>query len=303
MADAQAVAEAIKRIVDLPATGLVSEEDVKNKVVLPMLKAFGYDDADFNYERRTGRGYVDVVVEHFPTGIVVEAKAPRRKLENYLGQLETYVFHKHRPDRATIAILTDGESFNIYGVIGGLYPGFLESYRILSLKRSELGSPVLMAELSELLGKQNNQKGAVVDAIAAYQRKKQDRLGSIEKELQDLGTERERIDAQIQKLQIERTSIRGSVTPDHSKAASGPLTPANLYQTASPHILRLLREQKARSESQGVDRKWLDQQLVKKVEGIISHQAVSHGLIELKKTGQIDYEKPKGRPIKKVWLK
>jgi hypothetical protein len=44
----------------------VSEEDVKNKVVLPILRSLGYDDGDFNYERRTGRGYVDVVVEHYP---------------------------------------------------------------------------------------------------------------------------------------------------------------------------------------------------------------------------------------------
>jgi hypothetical protein len=75
------VTKAFQRVAD---TGdLVSEEDIKNKVVLPILRALGYDDNDFNYERRTGRGYVDVVVDHFPIGIVVESKAPRKKLDNF----------------------------------------------------------------------------------------------------------------------------------------------------------------------------------------------------------------------------
>jgi hypothetical protein len=90
----------------------VSDEDVKNKVVLSMLKALGYATA-LQYERRTSRGYVDVV-EHFPVGIVVETKAPRPRLENHIDQLESYVFHKHSRDRATIAILTNGNIFNIF---------------------------------------------------------------------------------------------------------------------------------------------------------------------------------------------
>ena len=296
----EVLAEALKRISSLPATSLVSEEDVKNKIVLPMLKALGYEDADFNYERRTGRGYVDVVVEHFPTGVVVEAKAPRTRLDHYLEQLETYVFHKHGRDRATIAILTDGQSFNIYGVTGALWKNSLESYRILSFRRSELGSPALTPQLSDLLGKENNQKGAIIDAITTYQKKNRDRLTSIETELQNLSAECERINTQIQQLQTERTSILGFtiLDRDDSKAASAPRTSANF--PAIPHILRLLTEQGAHSKSQSVDRKWLDQQLINKAKGVSTQQAVSFGLIELKKTGKIDYE---GSPIKKVWLK
>jgi hypothetical protein len=66
---------ALKRVADLPATGLVNEEDVKNKVVLPVLRALAYKDADFNYERRTGRGFVDIDVDQFPTGAVITESA------------------------------------------------------------------------------------------------------------------------------------------------------------------------------------------------------------------------------------
>jgi hypothetical protein len=173
--------EAFRRIADLPATGLISEEDVKVKVVLPMPRALGYDDADFNYEGRTGRGYVDVmIVERYPTGIVVEAKAPRTKLDQYVRQLETYVFNKHGRDRATVAILMDGELFNIYCITGTLWKGSLEDYRLMSFRRLELGNPVLVPQVEDLLAKQNNQQGAIPEAISAYRKKTQDRLGSID---------------------------------------------------------------------------------------------------------------------------
>jgi hypothetical protein len=48
--------EAFKRIADLPSSSLVSEEDVKIKIVLPMLQALGYGEGDFNYEGKTGSG-------------------------------------------------------------------------------------------------------------------------------------------------------------------------------------------------------------------------------------------------------
>ena len=82
------VANAFQRIVKLSSEDLRSEEDVKINVVLPILRALGYDDSDFRYEGRTGRGYVDVVVEHYPTGIVIETKSPgkNRLLAESCGQ-------------------------------------------------------------------------------------------------------------------------------------------------------------------------------------------------------------------------
>ena len=129
--------EAFRRLAELPTSGLRSEEDVKIKIVLPMLRALGYDDADFNYEARTGRGYVDIVVERFPVGIVVETKASDTRLNNYLEQLEVYLFHKHCHDRiATLAMLTDGDTFHIYGVTEAFRSGELAKYQIDYFRRS-----------------------------------------------------------------------------------------------------------------------------------------------------------------------
>lgn len=302
--DVNEVVNALKSIIEMSSRDLGSEEDVKIKVVLPILRALGYDDSDFKYEGRTGRGYVDVVVEHYPTGIVVESKAPRKKLDNYLEQLETYIFHKHGRNRVTIAILTDGEKFNIYGVTGALYKGSLEDFRILSFTRSDLVSAALLPKLFDLLGKQSNQNGAIGDAIAGYQ-KDRERLGTIETELRALRADRERIDSRIHELETEQTAIPGfsDRSGDKPKAAS---TPSNVYKhPASQHILRLLRDRQAFSEPRGVPREWLDEQLINKVEGVHNNQAVSFGIIELRDDkGKVDHEggKKSGRPIGKVWL-
>ena len=89
--DVNEVANALKRIAEMSSRDLVSEEDVKIKVVLPILRALGYDDSDFNFEGRTGRGYVDAVVEHYHTGIVVELKSSAKEIKTPRGQLKTYV--------------------------------------------------------------------------------------------------------------------------------------------------------------------------------------------------------------------
>lgn len=69
---------------------------------------------------------------------------------------------------------------------------------------------------------------------------------------------------------------------------------------AKPHILRLLADKGAHSRESSVERNWLDDQLIGKVDGVKTGAAVSFGLIDLKAEGKIAYEGK--NPIKKVWL-
>jgi hypothetical protein len=233
-----------------------------------------------------------------PAGIVVECKAPRTKLDNYLEQLENYVFHKHGRDRVTIAILTNGEKFHVYGVTGPLFKGSLGEHRVLSFMRLELSSPALLSKLLDLLGKQSNKDGILIDAIRKY-RKIQDRVEAIEKDLRTLIADRDQIDIRIHELRTEQAAILGHPDPCHDEALVTPIHTGIFGQRACLHILRLLKEREALSETRAVDRKWLDEQLINKVEGIRTNQAVSFALIELKKNGKIDY---KGKPIRAAWL-
>jgi hypothetical protein len=286
--------ETFRRLAELPASGLQSDEDVKIKIVLPMLLALGYTDDHFNYEGRTGRGYVDIAVDPFPVGIVVETKAPGIRLDNHLEQLEFCVFRKHRHDcTATLAILTNGNSFRVYGVTEAFRSGTLAKYWIDSFKRSQFGHPDVQGRLSTLLGRESNEQGSIPDIIATYQR---ERLQNIDKELRTLTAERERINARIAELGTERSLLIGATPPPP------PIPPEGFTRVSSPHILRLLHERGAHSRQTAVKRTWLDERLIGKVDGVQNDQEVSFGLIELKKRGEIDYEKPKNRPITAVWL-
>jgi hypothetical protein len=79
-AEINASAETFTPVSNVPVRGFGSEEDVKSTIVLPLLRTLDYEDADSSDEARTGREYVDVVVDRFPAGIVVEMKSPRTKL-------------------------------------------------------------------------------------------------------------------------------------------------------------------------------------------------------------------------------
>jgi hypothetical protein len=304
-AEVNASADAFTRIANVPVDRLASEEDVKITIVLPLLRGLGYEDADFNYEGRTGRGYVDVVVERFPVGIVVETKSPRTKhTDEGIAPLETSVFHQHTRDRsATVAMLTNGEWFFIYGVIGPLEKGGLDEKVLYGWKRSELGDLAWVNTLVDLLAREPNEQGTIPQVITRRQeerRGKQSRLREIHTAIQDLTAQRNRIDVDIQHLQSEWTLIAKYLYLDPPGNGRRDL-PDEWHYPASPHILRLLGEQEAQSKSAAVHRRPLDEQLVGKVEGVPNREAVSFALIESKKAGMIDYEK-RGGPIKGVWL-
>jgi hypothetical protein len=292
-------------VVNMPIAALVSEEDVKNKVVIPLLRAFGYLDGEFGYERRTGRGYVDVALDHHPVAIVVETKAPRSRLDDHVEQLESYVFHKHSHDReATVAILTDGDWFRIYGVTDALRKGSLSKHQLMMpFHRSSLIDPNIALKLRRLLGREQNQAGEIPNAIKSCHedmRAMQDKLLRIDMELTSLRSERQRIEDRIHELERERASVTGTKLTD-AVSRSVPDVSGLPEGSAVDHVVRLLGERGAMSRATAVNRDWLDQQLIGRVQAVRTQQAVSFALIQAKKAGQIDYEERRGK--KHAWLR
>jgi predicted type IV restriction endonuclease len=298
--------DAFARISNVPVLELTSEEDVKITIALPLLRALGYDDADVNDERRTGQGRIDMVIDRFPVGIVVETKSPRTQLTHEgITQLEAYVFDQHTHDRsATVAVLTNGEVFRLYGVIGDLRKGALQTQVLYSWKRSELGDLAWVSTIAELLAREPNEQGRIPRVITRRQeemRRKEEQLHKVETEIQALTAERHHVDEQIQRLQSERTVIVTDLCRDSPRQGGPPRPEGWRSYAASPHILRLLGEQGAQSKSTAAQRQRLDEPLVGKVEGVSNQQAVSFALIKLKEAGMIDYVK-RGGIIREVWL-
>lgn len=133
---------------------------------------------------------------------------------------------------------------------------------------------------------------------------------AIDAELKTLIADRLRIDTHIRDLESERASLVGPemaptplTPPEFTGELPGGTSSGKLTRAASPHIIRLLHERGATSRERAVQRMWLDQTLIGKVQGIDSQQEVSWGIIELKKVGRIDYDKSKSGPVRSIWLK
>jgi transposase len=115
------------------------------------------------------------------------------------------------------------------------------------------------------LGRESNQKGAIRDAIESYSQNRKERFEQIQAELTKLKDERQRIEASIQELEAELKMNKEPEAPT-TVSPSKPILGDTADFPAAPHILRLLRERGADSRTQAVDRKWLDDQLVHRVE-------------------------------------
>ncbi len=281
-----AIETEFNRIANLPKEQFVSEEDVKAKIILPILRALGYEEADFNFENRTGRGYVDIVVKHFPVGIVVETKAPGKNLENFIDRLEEYVFQKHTRGQATIAMLTDGELFRVYGVgvTEDLRRGSLPDYQIAEFTRSQLADSVFVKRMIELLSKEQNKVGAINEVIADRRRERSnmdERLQAIDSERKSLLSERDRINSRLQELETQRASIQGKPVPEVTNVEGVKVSLSDLPKyPAIPHILRILNDRGAFSKDNAVKRKDFTDLLVGKVDGVKTDEAVRWGLIK-----------------------
>lgn len=84
------------------------EEDVKIKVVVPILQCLGYRLADLSF----GHSGIDVFVKGLPKGcsLIVETKKLGENLEKHLVQLKRYI----EQAEALLGIITNGDEFWIF---------------------------------------------------------------------------------------------------------------------------------------------------------------------------------------------
>lgn len=111
-----------------------SESDVEQRVVLPLLRALGYGDVDWQAQAVIGKVRVDFLVQPtelkatYPPYLLVEAKAPNRQISQSVWQLNNYV----RQSGAVFGLLTNGYSFRI------LYNYDQQIIKILEYNQAEL---------------------------------------------------------------------------------------------------------------------------------------------------------------------
>lgn len=92
-----------------------SESEVEKKIIIPILKLFGYDSGDWESQAMIGKSKLDFLllppssaISH-PPYLIIEAKAPAKKLNNHVWQINDYM----RKTAVFLGLLTNGDEFRI----------------------------------------------------------------------------------------------------------------------------------------------------------------------------------------------
>ena len=132
-----------------------SEENVRQKVIIPFFACFGHIHQT-DIEHTTNRGSVDVFLKGLPdnSSVIVEVKPIHKKIEaNEISQLKGYV----EDTNALLAIISNGENFQIYSPYwrGKAF----EMTLIFNFNRGDLQDGTLVKELDKILCRKNLKNG------------------------------------------------------------------------------------------------------------------------------------------------
>lgn len=183
------------------------EEDVKFKLVAPMLRLLGFTDLDFSFETPANLGRIDITVRAFRVGVIVECKGPRIRLENHVSQVEKYVRETMtRQHDAMLSLLTNGERFKLYGVLGAIHKDELVDHLLFEFSRAQLKNADTQTRLAGLLSRNAIESGTVRETIAAMlqdQQVQQQRVREEEEKRRALISQREALREQLRTLDAE----------------------------------------------------------------------------------------------------
>ncbi len=142
------------------------EENVKIKIIIPLLKMLGYDvkrDMDFEHHVRNGRADIALIFEGQPK-LIVETKDLDENLDNHIEQALDYAFKKG----VDWVLLTNGIETRLYkSYISGVLP---EDRLLFSTRLNDL--PQTFSELWDRISKENLPTAERITKEAEYIRER-----------------------------------------------------------------------------------------------------------------------------------
>ncbi len=210
-----------------------TEENVKQKVIVPILELLGHkrEDLEFEYRTRSG-GKIDVYIKNVPTDckVIIDTKNYSENLNDYIEQIKNYTFD----EGALIAVIANGTEIRIYSPLRGVA---FERSLLYSIKRQDLNKESVWQILSDLLHNDRLQKRNVfkkIDereleikkAMSDEERLKQEYDNKIEGINSDIETKEE----EIEELKIERENLAKEVESKISEIWNALGLPFDLFE-------------------------------------------------------------------------
>lgn len=174
------IKEELERIAQLRENEVgFKEENVKFKVIIPLLELLGHkkESLDLEYGTREGKE-IDIFIKGLPRDckLLIDTKNYTEDLGDHIDQIKKYTFS----EAALIAVIANGADIRIYSPLRGVE---FERSLLYSIKRENIVEDSVWQILSSVLGRESLQNKNAIKAIEAR-----------EKEIKDTITEEEKID-------------------------------------------------------------------------------------------------------------
>lgn len=199
------IKQAIDRIAKLKESDIgPTEENVKQKVIVPLLELLGHkrEDLEFEYRTQSG-GKIDIYIKNVPSDckVIIDTKNYNENLNDYLEQIKNYTFDEN----ALLTVIANGTEIRIYSPLRGVA---FERSLLYSIKRQDLSKEFVWKILSEILHNDNLQNRNVLKKIDEREREIKDAM-SKEEDLREVYNNRiEGIDSDIETKEEEIEQLK-----------------------------------------------------------------------------------------------
>jgi len=226
--------QAIERIAKLTESEIgLKEENVKNKIIVPILELLGHkrENLDFEYGTRTGKE-IDIFIKKLPPDckVIIDTKNYNENLNDHIEQIKNYTF----TEAALLTVIANGTEIRIYSPLRGVA---FERSLLYSIKRQELSKESVWKILSEILHNDNLQNRNVLKKIDEREREIKDAMANEEQlkneydsKIEGIESDIETKEEEIEQLKKERENLAKEVNIKISEIWNALGLPPDLFR-------------------------------------------------------------------------
>src|SRR4030042_1942317 len=243
------IKQAIERIAKLRESDIgPTEENVKQKVIVPLLELLSHKRESLEFEYRTRRGgKIDIFIKNVPTDckVIIDTKNYNENLNDYIEQIKEYTFD----EGALLTVIANGTEIRIYSPLRGVA---FEKSLLYSFKRQDLGEESVWNTFSDLLHYDNLATRKALAKISEREREIRDAMMKEEHFRKELDDKISVIDGgieiredEIEQLQSEKENLQKETEAKVSEVWNAVGLPLDLfrYPTLAPTHARTPIEQ------------------------------------------------------------
>jgi len=181
-----------------------SEENVKQKIVVPLLEIFGHNRNDLDFEYGSQGKRIDIFIKGLPVDckIVIDTKKYNEDLSNHLEQIGLYAFQ----EGAILALIINGEEIRIYDPYFRGYS--IRDSLLFSIKRENLANDESIEILKGLLLKDNILNKSIKQFIIKREGEIQDANNKIESIKSETIKQIDKLQSQVKEISLKIESLK-----------------------------------------------------------------------------------------------